>query len=84
MREESTFNRIVLRAVRRIVSDANLQTDRLAESAEVVFENVLVCRIAATAITGQKNRSCLWIALLANSIPVPFETTTRKLGHVVR
>ena len=84
MREESTLNRIVLRAVRRIVSDANLQTDRFAEPPEVVFEDVLVCRIAATAITGQKNRSCLWITLLANSIPVPLETIAGELARVVR
>jgi len=82
MGKETSLNRIVLRAVRRIVGHANRQPDRIAQTLQVVFENVLAGRIATAAVAGQQNRSCIAVALLSDPIPVPPKTVTGELGGV--
>ncbi len=63
---------------------ANRQSDRVAQTLQVVFENVLAGRIAAAAVTGQQNRSCIAVALLTDPIPVPTKTVTGEFGRVTR
>ena len=63
---------------------ANRQSDRVAQTLQVVFENVLAGRIAAAAVAGQQNRSGIAVALLADPIPVPAKTVTGELGRVAR
>ncbi len=62
---------------------ANRQSDRIAQTLQVMFENILAGRIAAAAVAGQQNRSCIAVTLLADPIPVPPKTVAGKLGRVV-
>lgn len=82
MRKEASLDRIVLRAVRRIVGNANRQPDRIAQTLQVVFENILAGRIAAATVAGQQNRSGIAVTLLADPIPVPPKTVAGELGGV--
>ena len=63
---------------------ADRQPDRIAQTLQVVLENVLAGRVAAAAVAGQQNRSCLGVTLLADPIPVPPKTVAGELGGVAR
>ena len=84
MGKESPFNSIVLGTIRGVVCDPNFQTDRLAQPFQIVLKNILIGRIASTAIASQEDGCCVGIALLSDSIPVPFEGITGKFAGVVR
>ena len=78
MRKESPFDRVVFRTVARIVSHADPNADRIDDGLQVVFENVLRRRIAATTIHKHQNGICVWVALEADSIPIPLETVENR------
>ena len=82
--EKTTLDRIVFRAVRRVVSDANIHTDAVGKLLKIVLENILPRRIASATITGYQDRRCVGVSLFADPIPIPFETIACKLGRVPR
>ncbi len=83
MCKEPTFNRVVLAAVAREVSDSNRQPDRFTQPLKVVLEQMAVGGIAAAAITQQQDACRPGIALPANAAPVPTQTFHGKLTGVM-
>src|SRR6266446_6653502 len=49
-----------------------------------MLEEILVSRVAAATVTQPQDRGRLRITPLANAIPIPAETVTRKLARIVR
>ncbi len=49
--KQAMFNRIVFRAIRRIVRDVDFQAQVVGQSLQGFFENMAIGGIAATAIT---------------------------------
>ena len=50
VREDAVFDRVVLRAIRRVVSHSNLDPQSIGQTLQLCLEDVTVRRIAATAI----------------------------------
>ena len=84
MREESTLDRIVFRAVAGIVSYPDFDADGIYHRLQIVFENVLARRVASAAIHQQQNRIGVRITLSTNPVPIPLQTVTGELGGVTR
>jgi hypothetical protein len=83
MRKEATLDGIILRTVRWIVRDANLNAEAIVELLQVVLEDVLSRRIPAAAVTRQEDRCSIGISLLADPVPVPGKTVAGELAGVV-
>ena len=54
--KQTTFNRIVFRAIAGVMSHADFKADGVGQRLQVMFENVRVRGVAAAAITQQKER----------------------------
>ncbi len=84
VRKQPAFDRVVLGAIAGIVRDADLDPDFITEYLQVVFEDVGVSRIAASAIAQQQDGGCIRVATFADAVPVPTQTVTREQTGVVR
>ncbi len=83
MREKAAFDRVVFRAVAGIVSHADLDSDVVHQALQILFEKVLVGRVAAAAVAQPQDRRGFRVRLPAELIPVPAEAVAGELRRVV-
>ena len=62
---------------------ADFHADGVTELLEVVLHNVLIRRVASTAVKQQQDGSCIGIALSPDPVPVPLQTVARELAGIV-
>ena len=83
MREETVFDGIVLRAIRRVVSHADFQADAVGETFQVILEHVPVGRVASAAVTQQKHVPRVGISGPAMHFPPQAKTVAGEPTGVV-
>ena len=77
------FDRIVLRAVRRIVRHSNRHADRVHEVLQVFFEQMMPAVVAAATIAQQQDRRRARVGTKPVPSPPQLETVARELARVV-
>ena len=83
MREETVFDGIVLRTIRRIVSHTDFQADAVGKTFQVILEHVPVGSVAAAAVTQQKHVPRVGISGPAMHFPPEAETVAGEPTGVV-
>ena len=66
-----------------MVGNSDFDADRIAQLLQVMLENVFSRRVASATIADNQYRSCLWVTLFANPVPVPAETVAGKFSRIV-
>ena len=84
MRKQTTLDRIVFRAVTRVVGHTNGHLRAVGNQLKIVLEKILAGRVAAAAIKQQQHAARLRIRLLSDAIPVPLNTVARELRRITR
>jgi len=84
MREQTSFNQIVLRTVTRIVGHANRKADRVRQHLQIILHDVLRRGVAASTVEQQEKGTGVRITLATDAVPVPLQTVARKLAGVMR
>ena len=83
MRKKAVFNRVVLRAMRRIMRYTNRNVDPVDQSLQVFLENVMTTVIASSAVAQQQNRLGVGVRPLAVPLPPHAEAVASELTRVV-
>ena len=83
MGKEAAFDRIVLRAVARVVSHSDFNSQVVDELLQVLFEKILCRRIASATIAQQENGPSVRVASVADTLPVPVEAVAGEFARVV-
>jgi hypothetical protein len=83
VREETVFNGIVLRTMRRIVSYTDFQADAVGKTFEMLLEDIAIRSIAAAAVAEQKHASRVGITGPAVLLPPEAETVAGEPTRVV-
>ena len=82
MGEEAMLNRVVLGAVRRIMSDSDLDADVINERLEVLLEEIVMRIVTAAAIAQQQEGGGVWVVELSLVEPPVAQTVTSKLTRI--
>ena len=69
MAEQATFDRIELRAIRRIMGHTDRDLQGVDELLEVFLEQMLVTTVAAPAITQEQDRGGVWVETPTIAVP---------------
>ena len=83
MRKATVFDRIVLRAIRRIMSHTNFSVDAIRQLLEMIFEHVPTGRVAAAAIAQQQKAGGVRIGSTAAAFPPAGEAVAGEATGVV-
>jgi hypothetical protein len=83
VREETVFDGIVLRTMRRVVSHTDFQADAVGKAFQVILEHVPIGSVAAAAVAQQEHASCVGISGPAMDFPPEAETVAGEPTGVV-
>ena len=77
------FDRVVLRAMRRVVGHANRDAEPIDQPLQVFLEDVMSRVVAASAVAQEQNRLGPGVGPDAVSSPPQLEAVARELAGVV-
>ena len=83
MRKQTMFDRVVLRAIGRIVGHANRNAERVDQPLQILFEDVMPAIVAAAAVAQQQDRRGPRIGPRAVPLPPQAKTVASELARVV-
>jgi hypothetical protein len=84
VREDAMFDRVVFRAVGRVVRDADLDADAVRQSLQILFEQILRRAVAASAVAFDHEAFGLRMGRAALLFPPQSDAVAAQLGGVVR
>ena len=83
MGKQTVFNRVVLRAISRVMGDTDRNLDPVDEALQVFFEDIVPGVVAPSAIAQQQNRLRVGVGVLAVPLPPQLQAVAGQFAGVM-